>query len=129
MSDEDWRKRLEAPAYRVLRERATEAPFSGKFDDFYETGIYKCAGCGQVLFRSENKYDAGCGWPSFWSAVDDARIKLVDDYSHGMQRTEVKCGTCDGHLGHVFPDGPSEHGGMRYCINSLALDFKPQDKQ
>lgn len=123
LSDSEWKKRLSEEQYRVLRQKHTEPPFSGKFDDFWNSGIYKCAGCGTVLFTSDTKYDAGCGWPSFWSAIDDSKIKLVPDSSFGMSRTEVICGTCQGHLGHVFDDGPKLHGGKRFCINSAALDF------
>lgn len=124
VSDKEWKKRLSEEQYRILREKGTEPPFSGKFDDFWSTGIYSCAACGNTLFRSESKYDAGCGWPSFWSAVDDAKILLVPDHSHGIERTEVKCGICGSHLGHVFDDGPIDKGGKRYCINSAALNFK-----
>lgn len=123
MDDDSLRQKLTKEQYHVLRESGTEAPFSGKFDDFWSTGNYKCAACGNILFKSENKYDAGCGWPSFWNAVDDTKIKLIDDDTLGMQRTEVRCGVCDSHLGHLFDDGPKEHGGKRYCINSLSLDF------
>ncbi len=124
MSDEDWQKKLSSDQFKVLRQKATEPPFSGKFDDFWKEGVYKCAACGEVLFTSDTKFDAACGWPSFWTAVDDTKIKLVPDYSHGMIRTEVQCGNCGGHLGHVFDDGPKEHGGQRYCINSISLDFE-----
>lgn len=123
-SDEELRKRLTPEQYRVVREKGTEPPFTGKFDQFFETGVYKCVACEQTLFKSDTKYDAGCGWPSFWDAVDSKNIELDSDSSLGMQRTEVKCGNCGAHLGHVFDDGPKEHGGQRYCINSTSLDFE-----
>jgi peptide-methionine (R)-S-oxide reductase len=123
MDDSAFRKKLTDEQYHVLRESGTEAPFSGQFDDFWKTGNYKCAACGNLLFKSNNKYDAGCGWPSFWGAIDDSKIRLLEDDSHGMIRTEVRCGVCDSHLGHLFEDGPREHGGKRFCINSLSLDF------
>ena len=122
-TDEYFQKKLKPNQYKILREADTEPPFSGEFDDFWKTGEYKCAGCGSILFSSKSKYEAGCGWPSFWEAADNSKIKLIDVTSLGMTRTEVKCGVCDSHLGHVFDDGPSEHGGKRYCINSLSLDF------
>ena len=123
LSDKEWQKRLKPEQYKVLRQKDTEPPFSGKFDDFWRKGEYKCAGCGKTLFKSDYKYDAGCGWPSFWTAVNQAGIKLVPDNSYGMERTEVVCGNCNGHLGPLFDDGPKEHGGKRYCINSTALEF------
>lgn len=121
--DSYWQQKLTPEQYHVLRGKGTEAPFTGKFDDFFETGVYKCAACGQILFTSDTKYDAGCGWPSFWDAVDNQNIELATDTSYGMTRTEVKCGKCGGHLGHVFDDGPADKGGKRYCINSTALNF------
>ena len=122
-TDDYFKKKLDSNQYAILRESETEPPFSGKFDDFWKTGEYKCAACGTVLFKSSNKYDAGCGWPSFWEAADDKKIKLLTDNSHGMIRTEVRCGVCDSHLGHLFEDGPMDKGGKRYCINSGALEF------
>ncbi len=124
MTNDDYKQKLSEEQYAVLRESATEPPFSGKFDDFWKTGDYKCGACGTVLFKSNTKYDAGCGWPSFWDAADNSKIKLIDDDSLGMQRTEVRCGVCDSHLGHLFNDGPVEHGRRRYCINSAALNFE-----
>ena len=124
MTNDDYKQKLSEEQYAVLREAATEPPFSGKFDDFWKTGDYKCGACGTVLFKSNTKYDAGCGWPSFWDAADNLKIKLIDDDSLGMQRTEVRCGVCDSHLGHLFNDGPVEHGRRRYCINSAALNFE-----
>lgn len=122
-TDDYFKKKLTPSQYAILREQDTEPPFSGKFDDFWKTGVYKCAACGTELFKSNNKYDAGCGWPSFWEAADNSKIKLLNDESHGMIRTEVRCGVCDSHLGHLFEDGPRDKGGKRYCINSGALDF------
>ncbi len=122
-TDDYFKKKLTPSQYAILREQDTEPPFSGKFDDFWKTGVYRCAACGTELFKSNNKYDAGCGWPSFWEAADNSKIKLLNDESHGMIRTEVRCGICDSHLGHLFEDGPKDKGGKRYCINSGALDF------
>lgn len=107
----------------VLFDKATEAPFSGKWLDHHENGTYTCANCGVLLFDSSSKYDAHCGWPSFDKALKGA-VNYRDDTSHGMHRTEVLCANCGGHLGHVFPDGPTDTTGERYCINSLSLDFK-----
>ncbi len=108
----------------VLLNRATEAPFSGTLLYNEEDGDYTCANCGNVLFGAETKFDAGCGWPSFYDVRDTKAVKLVEDTSHGMQRIEVMCRKCEGHLGHVFNDAPDQPTGMRFCINSLSLDFK-----
>lgn len=128
LTDDFFRQKLTTQQYMVLRQSATEAPFSGQFDDFWQTGKYYCAACHTLLFQSDTKYDAGCGWPSFWQAVDDSKIKLVKDKSHFMIRTEVRCRNCNSHLGHLFDDGPQDKGGARYCINSSALDFKHDEK-
>jgi peptide-methionine (R)-S-oxide reductase len=123
-SDAEWREQLTEEEYRVLREKGTERPFTGKYEFHFEDGAYHCAGCGAKLFESGSKYDSGCGWPAFYQTAEKGAVVEVLDRSHGMIRTEVVCGTCGGHLGHVFPDGPTETTGMRYCINSVALNFK-----
>ena len=122
-TDAEWKKKLTAEQYRVLREKGTEAPFSGEYDHAVDAGSYKCAACGNVLFTSQTKYDSGCGWPAFFEANKGSIITEEDD-SHGMRRVEVMCKKCGGHLGHVFDDGPKAKGGKRYCINSLALSFE-----
>lgn len=122
-TDVEWRESLTPEQFHVLREQGTERAFSGKFADHKETGIYRCAGCGLELFESDTKYNSGTGWPSFYKMAKDGHVEEREDNSHGMTRTEVVCGRCGGHLGHVFPDGP-EPTGMRYCINSVSLDFE-----
>lgn len=123
MSDEDWKEKLTAEQYRVLRQKATEAPFSGEYDSVFEQGTYSCAGCGTRLFESSTKFDAQCGWPSFYDAVPGTVTMITDD-SLGMSRTEVTCATCGGHLGHVFEgEGYATPTDQRFCINSLSLRF------
>lgn len=116
-------KKLTPEQYHVLREKGTEAPFSGKYDKFFDKGMYKCAACGNTLFTSDTKYDSGCGWPAFFAA-NKGSILTKKDFSLGMRRIEVMCRKCGSHLGHVFGDGPSDKGGKRYCINSVALNFE-----
>lgn len=122
-SDAEWRKLLTPEQYRVLRQKETERPFTGKYWNWTGEGVYCCAGCGQELFRSSTKFDAGCGWPSFWQAIDPSKIELREDDSMGMHRIEVLCRRCGGHLGHLFHDGPKPTG-LRFCINSASLVFK-----
>ena len=123
-TEEEWRKELTPEQYRVLREKGTEAPFTGEYDKHFDKGTYTCAACGAELFSSEDKYDAGCGWPSFDKVMQLETVNKTTDTSHGMMRTEVTCARCGGHLGHVFPDGPVETTGERFCINSVSLKFK-----
>ena len=124
LSEEEWRARLSAEQYADCRCAATEAPFSGRWHQHYEPGQYHCAACQSVLFDAPAKYDSGSGWPSFYQPQTQAAIIQHEDLSHGMRRIEVRCASCGSHLGHVFPDGP-QPTGLRYCINSVALDFKP----
>ena len=119
-TEAQWRAELSPGQYRVLRERGTEAPFTGEYDHTFEPGSYRCAGCSAELFDSDEKYDSGCGWPAFSSPASLDAVEEETDVSHGMVRTEVLCAACGGHLGHVFPDGPHPTG-LRYCINSAAL--------
>jgi peptide-methionine (R)-S-oxide reductase len=122
---EAWRERLTEEQYRVCREGGTEPPFTGLYWDTKEPGLYRCVCCGQALFSSKTKYDSGSGWPSFWAPAEPDAVKLRDDRSHGMRRTEVLCSRCDAHLGHVFPDGPRPTG-ERFCMNSAALRLEPE---
>lgn len=125
-TDEQWRRELTPEQYDVLRRKGTEAPFTGEYDHVFEPGSYRCAGCGAELFAADAKYDSGCGWPAFTAPAGDDAVEEEVDVSHGMVRTEVLCASCGGHLGHVFPDGPAEAGGLRYCINSAALKLEEE---
>lgn len=124
-TEEEWRSVLSEEEYRVLRERGTEPKFSGDLLDVKDSGVFRCAGCGTVLFESEQKFGSNTGWPSFYDVAAAGQVQTEVDTSHGMERLEVHCGTCGGHLGHIFEDGP-EPTGKRYCINSVALDFEPK---
>ena len=119
-TESEWRSQLDPEQYRVLRQKGTEAPFSGEYDHVFDPGTYRCAGCGAELFSSDAKYDSGCGWPAFSEPASREALEEETDTSYGMVRTEVMCASCGGHLGHVFPDGPRPTG-LRYCINSAAL--------
>jgi len=127
LSEAEWREKLTPEQYRVLRQQGTERAFTGEYEKNKASGEYVCAGCGQPLFESEAKFDSGSGWPSFTRPAVDGAVEEHRDTAHGMVRTEVVCAKCEGHLGHLFPDGPREQGGLRYCINSAALSFKPED--
>jgi peptide-methionine (R)-S-oxide reductase len=123
-SEAEWRKLLSPEEYAVARQKSTERPFTGRYWDNTEPGIYRCVGCGTPLFSSDTKFDAGCGWPSYFEAIDPGLVREEADFTHGMTRTEVLCNVCDSHLGHVFPDGPPPTG-LRYCLNSVSLKFEP----
>ena len=127
VTEEKWKKELTPEQYNVLRLKGTERPFTGKYWDHEKKGIYTCAGCGTVLFDSDEKFDAGCGWPSFSSPIEESNIEEKADKSQGMIRTEVLCKNCGGHLGHVFDDGPKPTG-LRYCINSGSIDFEKKEE-
>jgi peptide-methionine (R)-S-oxide reductase len=125
-SDADWRAQLDENQYRVTRQRGTEPAFSGKYWDTKKPGTYRCVCCDEPLFASATKFDSGSGWPSFTRPIRDQAVATETDASHGMVRVEVLCNRCDAHLGHVFPDGPPEAGGQRYCINSAALELEEE---
>ncbi len=125
LSEEEWKKKLTPEQYRVLRQKGTERAFSGEYWNHFEEGTYCCAGCGAELFSSDSKFDSHCGWPSYFIPLAKDRVYYVEDRSFGMIRTEVLCSNCDGHLGHVFDDGP-EPTGLRYCINSVSIKFVPK---
>lgn len=123
-SDEKWKMKLSPEQFKVLRQCGTEPPFSGKYVHHKEEGMYVCVGCGNELFSSDTKFESGSGWPSFWNKASNGSIETRIDSSHGMERIEILCKSCGGHLGHIFDDGPNPTG-LRYCINSASLDFKP----
>lgn len=128
LTDAEWRSRLTSEQYRILRESGTEPPFSGALNVEKRNGEYHCAGCGAMLFRSGEKFDSGSGWPSFTAPADEGAVSERSDRSHGMERVEIRCSACGGHLGHVFPDGPGSDG-LRYCVNSASLDFEPDEDE
>ena len=125
-SDDEWRERLSPAEYQVLRQAGTERAFAGAYTDVEDPGLYRCMACGNPLYRSDTKFHSGSGWPSFTEAVSPDAVEVVEDRAHGMVRTEVRCARCHSHLGHVFPDGPPDAGGLRYCMNSVALELDPE---
>lgn len=125
-TEQEWKEMLDPEQYNVCRLSATERPFTGKYNDFKGDGIFICVACDEPLFDSSTKFDSGCGWPSFYEPYSDEAIRYLEDDSHGMQRVEIRCGSCDAHLGHVFPDGP-QPTGERFCVNSASLSFTDED--
>ena len=126
-SEAEWRKELTPEQYAVLRQKATERPFTGEYVHAKEQGVYTCAACGQPLFDSATKFESGTGWPSFWDMIEKGNVELVEDNSYGMHRVEVVCSRCGSHLGHVFEDGPRDKTGLRYCINSVSLSLQKKE--
>ena len=126
-SNDEWKNELDPESFAVLRQAATERAWTGELLDEKREGLYTCKGCGNELFKSGTKFDSGCGWPSFYESVRPDAVELIEDTTLGMVRTEVRCAKCGGHLGHVFPDGFGTPTGDRYCMNSLALNFTPED--
>lgn len=127
LTEDQWKDRLTPQQYNILRKKGTEAPFTGDLVDNKNTGDYKCAACGSILFKSDHKFDSGTGWPSFYDVAGSDKVKLIDDNSMGMHRVEAECTNCGGHLGHVFDDAVDQPGGKRYCINSCSLDFNKKN--